>query len=164
MQLTVRTPSFTRTDLLIIILSVAILVGSIWVWSAASSISREVVFFATTIALIIALVLTVNITILVLVRLQHRISSLEATLVKSGDDDDDSGRVIVVTLTNTERRILNRLEENDGVLPQDELRRVTGLSKSTLSVALSALERKSLIHRENYGKTKLVTLESSVRR
>jgi uncharacterized membrane protein len=73
-------------------------------------------------------------------------------------------KVLVVTLTNTERRIINRLEENGGQMAQDELRRATGLSKSTLSVTLSTLERKSLISRAESGRTKIVTLEHNVSR
>ncbi len=73
-------------------------------------------------------------------------------------------KVIVVTLTNTERRIINRLEENEGQMTQDELRRATGLSKSTLSVTLSTLERKSLVSRMESGRTKIVVLEQKVTR
>ena len=71
---------------------------------------------------------------------------------------------IVVTLSNTERRIINRLEENEGRMAQDELRRATGLSKSTLSVALQTLERKSLIEREASGRTKIVHLRRKISR
>ncbi|TFH07421.1 MAG: MarR family transcriptional regulator, partial [Candidatus Thorarchaeota archaeon] len=69
-----------------------------------------------------------------------------------------------VTLTNTERRIINRLEDNGGEMAQDELRRATGLSKSTLSVTLSTLERKSIISRVESGRTKTVVLEQKIAR
>jgi len=124
-----------------------------------------VVFLATTIALTISLVLVVNAAILVLLRLQRRITHLERTIASSSSATQaPSEQLIVVTLSNTERRIINRLEENGGEMAQDELRRTTGLSKSTLSVALSALERKSLVVRVAHGKTKIVRLRSSVRR
>ncbi|MHA1216086.1 MAG: helix-turn-helix transcriptional regulator [Candidatus Thorarchaeota archaeon] len=152
-------------DILIVAVSVIILSGSLWVWLAAAPISREAVFLATTIALIISLVLVVNVAILILLRLQRRISHLERTISSSSSGAQiPSEQVIVVTLNNTERRIINRLEENGGEMAQDELRRTTGLSKSTLSVALSALERKSLVVRVAYGKTKIVRLRSNLRR
>jgi len=89
---------------------------------------------------------------------------LEGMMVTSDATETPPEKVLVVTLTNTERRIINRLEENGGQMAQDELRRATGLSKSTLSVTLSTLERKSLISRTESGRTKIVTLERDVSR
>ena len=73
-------------------------------------------------------------------------------------------RAVVVTLSNTERRIINQLEAAGGTLTQNEIRRLTGLSKSTLSVNLAGLERKSLISRETTGRTKTVHLIRKVER
>ncbi len=130
-------------------------------------IAREVVFLAATIAFVIALVLVVNVAVLVLFRLQQRVSHLE-NLVSQREDDPSKPlaqpEVIVVTLTKIERRVINRLEENGGTLTQDELRRATGLSKSTLSVTLKGLERKSLVSRKEAGRTKTVKLERKVPR
>ena len=153
-------------DYLLVAIAIGILTAAVWVWISAIPIDREVVFLATTIALVISLVLIVNVTILMLFRMQKRISHLEGTLNNNDDpvNEPKKERVLVVTLTNTERRIINRLEENDGQMNQDELRRASGLSKSTLSVTLSALERKSLIHREISGRTKIVTLLHEVAR
>ncbi|MHA2034272.1 MAG: hypothetical protein ACTSX3_03155, partial [Candidatus Thorarchaeota archaeon] len=94
-------------DILIVAVSVIILSGSLWVWLAAAPISREAVFLATTIALIISLVLVVNVAILILLRLQRRISHLERTISSSSSGAQiPSEQVIVVTLNNTERRII----------------------------------------------------------
>jgi uncharacterized membrane protein len=129
-------------------------------------IAREIVFIATTIALVISLVLVVNVAILALFRMQKRIDRLESVLTESRDPTDSSSEeeVLIITLSNVERRIINRLEENGGKMTQDELRRVTGLSKSTLSVTLTALERKTLVSREVSGRTKTVNLEKRVPR
>lgn len=130
-------------------------------------IAREVVFLAASIAFVIALVLVVNVAVLVLFRLQQRVSHLE-NLVSQREDTASKPpvqpEVIVITLTPIERRIINRLEDNGGTLTQDELRRATGLSKSTLSVTLKGLERKSIVSRKEAGRTKTVKLERKVPR
>ncbi|MHA2352359.1 MAG: helix-turn-helix transcriptional regulator [Candidatus Thorarchaeota archaeon] len=153
-----------RTDIILVIISVVILSAALWTWVSAMPVAREIVFLATTIALVISLVLVLNVAVLVVIRLQRRVSHLEGIMVTSNDKETPPEKVLVVTLTNTERRIINRLEENGGQMAQDELRRATGLSKSTLSVTLSTLERKSLISRTESGRTKIVTLEHDVSR
>jgi len=153
-----------RIDIILVIISVVILFIALWTWVSAMPVAREIVFLATTIALVISLVLVLNVAVLVVIRLQRRVSHLEEMMVTSDTKDTPSDKVLVVTLTNTERRIINRLEENGGQMAQDELRRATGLSKSTLSVTLSTLERKSLISRTESGRTKIVTLERDVTR
>ena len=160
-----RTKSL-RVDAFLIVIAVVILSASIWTWIVAMPIARDIVFLATTIALVISLVLIFNVVVLVILRLQRRITHLEGVLQgnKSSIHETGEDKVLVVTLTNKERRILNRLEESGGTMNQDGLRRVTGMSKSTLSVTLSALERKSLISRESVGRSKVVTLEKRVTR
>ena len=153
-----------RFDIILVFLSVVTLSGALWVWVTALPVARETVFLASTIALVISLVLIVNVSILVVLRLQKRVSHLEDLVSGNATSEKSQERVVVVTLTNTERRIINRLEENGGEMAQDELRRVTGLSKSTLSVTLSALERKSLVSRVESGRTKRVILEQKVTR
>jgi DNA-binding transcriptional ArsR family regulator len=153
-----------RIDIVLVIISVVILSLALWIWVSAMPVAREIVFLATTIALVISLVLVLNVAVLVVIRLQRRVSHLEGIMTSSNDEVSHPEKVLVVTLTNTERRIINRLEENGGQMAQDELRRATGLSKSTLSVALSTLERKSLISRTESGRTKIVTLEHDVAR
>jgi len=159
-----RTGLLSKVDAVLVILSIVILSLALWTWISAMPVAREIVFLATTIALVISLVLIVNVSILVVLRLQKRVSDLEFIITGSNQPKDESEEVVVITLTNTERRIINRLEENQGQMNQDELRRVTGLSKSTLSVALTALERKSLIKRVESGRTKIVTLDKKVTR
>jgi uncharacterized membrane protein len=129
-------------------------------------IAREIIFIATTIALIISLVLIVNVAVLALFRMQKRIDRLESVLTESKAPTISSTdeEVLVITLSNIERRIINRLEESGGRMTQDELRRVTGLSKSTLSITLSSLERKTLVSREVSGRTKIVNLEKQISR
>lgn len=155
-----------RIDLVLIIIAVIILSIAIGIWIIAMPIAREIVFIATTIALVISLVLIVNVAILVLFRMQRRIDRLESVLTESPTPAEASSEegVLVITLSNVERRILNRLEEHGGKMTQDELRRVTGLSKSTLSVTLTALERKTLVSREVSGRTKIINLEKHVTR
>lgn len=153
-----------RLDIILVIISVVILFTALWTWISAMPVAREIVFLAATIALVISLVLVLNVAVLVVMRLQRRVSHLEKTMMISDAKDAPSDKILVVTLTNTERRIINRLEENGGQMTQDELRRVTGLSKSTLSVTLSTLERKSLISRTESGRTKIVNLEHNVTR
>jgi DNA-binding HxlR family transcriptional regulator len=153
-----------RTDIILVIISVVILSVALWTWVSAMPVAREIVFLATTIALVISLVLVLNVAVLVVIRLQRRVSHLEGMMVTSDATETPPEKVLVVTLTNTERRIINRLEENGGQMAQDELRRATGLSKSTLSVTLSTLERKSLISRTESGRTKIVVLEHDVSR
>jgi uncharacterized membrane protein len=153
-----------RLDIVLVVVSVAILSMALWTWITAMPVAKEIVFLATTIALVISLVLIVNVAILVVIRLQRRVSQLEDLITGTDVGSSSPEKVVVVTLTNTERRIINRLEENDGQMTQDELRRATGLSKSTLSVTLSTLERKSLISRVESGRTKIVVLEQKVTR
>ena len=162
-----RADSFgKRIDVVLVFLSIIILSAALWIWIVALPISRETVILATTIALVISLILVLNAAVLVVLRLQRRVSHLEDAIATKPEaaEPPQEEPVIVVTLSNTERRIINRLEDNDGFMPQDELRRVTGLSKSTLSVTLSTLERKSIISRTESGRTKIVTLEHSVSR
>jgi len=155
-----------QVDALLVVIAVVALSVALWIWIAAAPIEREVVFLATTIALVIALVLVINVVVLMMFRLQKRISHLEGEIPQNDAPSEEipEEQVIVVTLTNTERRIINKLEENKGQLTQDELRRATGLSKSTLSVTLTTLERKSLVNREVSGRTKIVTLKRRVSR
>ncbi|MGY5881653.1 MAG: MarR family transcriptional regulator [Candidatus Thorarchaeota archaeon] len=153
-----------RFDVILVILSVVTLSAALWTWVTAMPVAQETVFLATTIALVISLVLIVNVAILVVLRLQKRVSDLEDLVIGNATKEEPQERVVVVTLTNTERRIINRLEENGGEMAQDELRRATGFSKSTLSVTLSTLERKSLVSRVESGRTKIVVLEQKVTR
>lgn len=155
-----------RIDIILIIVAAIILSTAIGIWIIAMPIAREIVFIATTIALIISLVLIVNVAILTLFRMQKRIDRLESVLTESVGPTDSSSEeeVLVITLSNIERRIINRLEEHGGKMTQDELRRVTGLSKSTLSVTLTTLERKTLVSREVSGRTKTVKLDKRVQR
>jgi len=155
-----------QVDALLVVIAVVALSVALWIWIAAAPIEREVVFLATTIAFVIALVLVVNVVVLMMFRLQKRISHLEGEISQNDAPSEETPeeQVIVVTLSNTERRIINRLEENDGRLTQDELRRATDLSKSTLSVTLTTLERKSLVVREISGRTKIVILKRRVSR
>lgn len=154
-----------RIDVILVILSIVTLFAALWTWITAMPVAKETVFLATTIALVISLVMIVNVSILVVLRLQKRVSHLEDLITSNATKETPlDERVVVVTLTNTERRIINRLEENEGEMAQDELRRVTGLSKSTLSVTLSALERKSIVSRVESGRTKIVVLEQKVTR
>lgn len=154
------------TDLLLFVLAIVVLGVAGWTWVIVFPFAQEIVFFAITFALIASLVLVFSAVVLVVMRLRSRVARLEqfvghpSTIAES----EVQAPVQVVTLSNVERRILNRLEEEGGSLAQDRLRRATGLSKSTLSMALGNLEAKSLISRRKYGRTKLVTLVRKIRR
>jgi uncharacterized membrane protein len=151
-------------DVVLVIISIVTLFAALWTWMSAMPVAKEIVFLATTIALVISLVLVLNVAILVVIRLQRRVSHLEGLMITTNTQETSPEKVLVVTLSNTERRVINRLEEQGGQMAQDELRRATGLSKSTLSVTLSTLERKSLITRSESGRTKIVTLKHDVAR
>ena len=153
-----------RVDVVLVIISIVTLFAALWTWMLAMPVAKEIVFLATTIALVISLVLVLNVAILVVIRLQRRVSHLEGLMVTTNTQETSPEKVLVVTLSNTERRVINRLEEQGGQMAQDELRRATGLSKSTLSVTLSTLERKSLITRSESGRTKIVTLKHDLAR
>ncbi|MHA2311240.1 MAG: helix-turn-helix transcriptional regulator [Candidatus Thorarchaeota archaeon] len=155
-----------RIDVVLVLVAIIILSAALGIWIIALPISRETVILAVTIALVISLILVLNAAILVVLRLQRRVSQLENAFTVKPEvaEKQAEEEVVVVTLTNTERRIINRLEDNGGFMAQDELRRVTGMSKSTLSVTLSTLERKSLITRETSGRTKIVHLKRKVTR
>jgi DNA-binding MarR family transcriptional regulator len=151
-------------DIILVVASVLILSFSVWIWITALPIPKETVYLATTIGLVISLVLIINVAILVVLRLQRRVTRLEGMLSTNAASPDDSEkeRVVIVTLSNVERRIVNRLEESGGQMTQDELKKGVGLSKSTLSVALSSLERKSLVSRQVSGRTKIVVLDRRI--
>ncbi|MDH4214004.1 MAG: MarR family transcriptional regulator [Candidatus Thorarchaeota archaeon] len=151
-------------DLVLVIFSISILSLALWTWISAIPVEKEVVFLATTIALVISLVLMINVSILVILRLQKRVTDLESLVTEASSKEAPTEKVVVITLTNTERRIINQLEDNGGQMAQDDLRRSTGLSKSTLSVSLTALERKSLVSRIESGRTKMVVLKRTVSR
>ena len=155
-----------RIDVVLVLVSIIILTAALAIWIIALPISRETVILAVTIALVISLILVLNAAILVVLRLQRRVTQLEDAVTTKSDaiEKRPEELVVVVTLTNTERRIINRLEDNGGFMAQDELRRATGMSKSTLSVTLSTLERKSLVSRETSGRTKIVRLSRKVTR
>ncbi|MHA2042696.1 MAG: helix-turn-helix transcriptional regulator [Candidatus Thorarchaeota archaeon] len=162
-----RADSFgKRIDVVLVLVSIIILTAALAIWIIALPISRETVILAVTIALVISLILVLNAAILVVLRLQRRVTQLEDAVTTKSDaiEKRPEELVVVVTLTNTERRIINRLEDNGGFMAQDELRRATGMSKSTLSVTLSTLERKSLVSRETSGRTKIVRLSRKVTR
>ncbi len=156
----------SHTDVALVVVAIVVLLGSTWVWLAALPIPRETIFLATTIALIISVILVINVAVLVVLRLQRRVAHLEE-IMKSDSEIEPIPRpetAVVVTLSNTERRIINQLEAAGGTMTQNELRRLTGLSKSTLSVNLSGLERKTLISRKTEGRTKTVHLMRKVER
>lgn len=163
-----RENAFERIDVILIIISVLALFVSVWTWVVSSSIAREVVFLATTISLVISLILITNVIVMIILRMQRRIAHLEVRLsennTQSRPDASAPEHIMVVTLNNTERRIINALKGNGGKMTQEELRRLTGLSKSTLSVTLGTLERKSIISRSIAGRTKMVVLIQDVLR
>ena len=98
-----------RIDIILVFLSIVTLSTALWIWITAMPVARETVFLATTIALVIALVLIVNVSILIVLRLQKRVSTLEELVTGTATKESPQEKIVVVTLTNTERRIINRL-------------------------------------------------------
>ncbi|MFX1561855.1 MAG: helix-turn-helix transcriptional regulator [Promethearchaeota archaeon] len=154
------------TDILLFMLAIIVLGIAGWTWIVVVPVAHEIVFIAITFALIASLILMLSAVVLVVLSLRSRVKRLEHLVDQTATSPEPVSQapVQVVTLSNVERRILNRLEEEGGALTQEKLRRVTGLSKSTLSVALGDLERKSLITRKDYGRTKIVNLVRKIRR
>jgi uncharacterized membrane protein len=152
-------------DLALVVLAVIVLAIAAWTWLSVSPVAQQVVLFAITSAVVASVVLTVSALFLLVLRLRSRVARLERYVTQPSTASTSPRLSIaqVITLTNVERRIINRLEESPDGLTQDDLRRTTGLSKSTLSVALTDLERKSLIARQELGRTKIVRLVREVK-
>ncbi len=153
-------------DLFFVGLALVILVLVGWTWITVFPLAQQFVLFVIGVTLVVSVLFLIGALLLVVVRLRARIVHLEDIMSQQRNDNALTSRtsVQVITLSNVERRILNRLEEEGGSVVQDQLRRITGLSKSTLSVTLTNLERKALIRRRNFGRTKLIELIQKVRR
>ncbi|MEM2141815.1 MAG: MarR family transcriptional regulator [Candidatus Thorarchaeota archaeon] len=153
-----------RDDVLLVLLSLVMMFAALWMWFMSRSIGLEVVLLATTAALVISLLAVLATLALLILRLQEKIVDLELRVMNSLEPSKDSAteQVILVALNNVERRILNCLEEHGARMTQDDIRRAVGVSKSTLSTALSSLERKQIIEREIDGRKKTVILRRSV--
>lgn len=152
-------------DFALVVLAVIVLAIAAWTWLAVFPVAQQVVLVAMTSAVVASLVLVVSALFLLVLRLRSRVARLEQYVAQPAGSSGATRLSIaeVVTLSNVERRIINCLEDSPEGLAQDELRRTTGLSKSTLSVALTDLERKSLIARQDLGRTKVVRLIREVR-
>jgi uncharacterized membrane protein len=151
--------------LILVVLAVVVLAIAAWTWLAVFPEAQQVVLIAITSAVVASLVLMVSALSLLVLRLRSRVARLEQYVAQPLDSPGATRLSVaeVVTLSNVERRIINCLEQSPEGLAQDELRRTTGLSKSTLSVALTDLERKSLVARQDLGRTKVVRLIREVR-
>ena len=90
-------------------------------------------------------------------RLKARVERLEFVIDPESQSHQEP-QVRLVTLSNTERRVLNQLRSLNSPLTQRELQDRTGLSKATLSVALSSLETKGIVRRNQVGRTNVVSL------
>ena len=152
-------------DLALVILAVVVLAVAAWTWLSVFPVAQQIVLIAMTSAVIASLALMVSALFLLVLRLRGRVARLEQYVAQPSGSPIAARLSIaeVITLTNVERRIINRLEESPEGLTQEELRRTTGLSKSTLSVALADLERKSLVTRQELGRTKVVRLIRAVK-
>jgi uncharacterized membrane protein len=155
----------TIVDLTLVVLAVVVLAVSAWTWLSVSPVAQQIVLVAITSAVVASVVLMVSALFLLVLRLRSRVARLEQYVAQPSTPSASPRLSIaeVITLTNVERRIINRLEESPEGLTQEDLRRTTGLSKSTLSVALTDLERKSLIVRQELGRTKMVRLIREVK-
>jgi uncharacterized membrane protein len=67
---------------------------------------------------------------------------------------------VIETLSENEKVIVNALLKEGGKLTQANIRRETGIAKSSLSGILNALQRKNMIKKREYGRTNLIELSS----
>lgn len=78
------------------------------------------------------------------------------------------GRVIKkisdIYLSETQKKILNLISENNGRILQKELCTKTGYSKSRISKNITPLVNQGLIHREKWGRNYRITLTESGRK
>ena len=71
-------------------------------------------------------------------------------------------KVILKFLNANERKVVEKLMENDGKVQQIELTRLPGLNKVKTHRLLNDMERKEIIKREKYGKLNLIVLEKNL--
>jgi len=70
--------------------------------------------------------------------------------------------VILKFLNPNERRILEKLIENNGLVLQSEISRMEGMTKLKTHRAVKDLEIKGIIKAERYGKTNRITLTKDI--
>ncbi|MFX0068933.1 MAG: helix-turn-helix transcriptional regulator [Candidatus Hodarchaeota archaeon] len=144
-------------DIILIIVSFVLLGVAILLWYSATVAGQNIMILITSITILLSVILIFDATLLIMNRLKARVERLEI-VVDPELQSQQEPQVRLVTLSNSERRVLNQLRSLDGPLTQRELQDHTGLSKATLSVALSSLEMKGIVQRDQVGRTNVVSL------
>ncbi len=76
-----------------------------------------------------------------------------------------SGKMTAVmeTLTERERWVLEALIKNEGKMTQAEIRRETGIPKSSLTGIVVSLERRNIVTKQEWGRTNVIELSERLR-
>jgi DNA-binding MarR family transcriptional regulator len=75
---------------------------------------------------------------------------------------EDKG-IILKFLNPTEKKVVESLIKKNGEILQSEITRMQGMTKLKTHRAVTDLERKGIINRENYGKTHRIFLSGEVK-
>lgn len=66
---------------------------------------------------------------------------------------------IIPTLKEDEQKVFKAVLESDGIIPQSELSKITGVSKSNVSRALDLLESRGYVERRRRGMGNIIFLK-----
>ncbi|MFX0097112.1 MAG: helix-turn-helix transcriptional regulator [Candidatus Hodarchaeota archaeon] len=146
-----------NVDIILIIVSFVLLGAAILLWYSSIMAGQNIMVLITSITMLLSVILIFDAIMLIMNRLKARVERLEI-VVDPDLQSQQEPQVRLVTLSNSERRVLNQLRSLNSPLTQRELQDQTGLSKATLSVALSSLEMKGIVQRDQVGRTNVVSL------
>lgn len=79
-------------------------------------------------------------------------------------DKKDFTKIILKFLSYNEKKLINKLIEQNGTVLQSEISRMEGMGKVKTHRIVKDLERKGIIFVEKYGNTNQITLNENLRR